>query len=337
MSSNKTTFHAKPAHFEKKDQICPNSLIFHRNMSDSAIRFILALNGIWTSCRTWIPVQSDLEKRLNWTSKKMRRIIKECVHFGYLKVRQNRSKNGQFTPNEFEFDIDGKYNQIPSHNEYEPMDENGVRLKNENPHYEECPHNEYEPITQKPPAVKDQLPCSSKTFNLVLLANQETNKQKDEDLFVCSLDENQKKILDLLKPYDFPDKEIERMFGIPAQQIQNALLAYDQYRKGKTIDNPIGCIKKAILSCWMPNKTKLNEAEERERIEKETRMTIEENESFTNRIIEKNQHNFNENFSVSFSGYAVNLKSKTGVYPLNILDADFKSVLEWFIDSNKKE
>lgn len=330
----KATFHPKPAHFEKKSQVCPNSLIFHRNMSDSAIRFILALNGIWMNCRTWVPIKSDLEKRLNWYPKKMSNVIKECVKFGYLKVRQFRGKKGRFAPIEFEFDIEGKYLEECPHNEYEPHTQNDLRLNEENTHSEECPEDMFSTNDQTRLAVNDLLPCSSKKPNLVLLDNQETNKQQEENLFVCSLDENQKKIKDLLKPHDFPDKEIERMFGLPAEQIEDALLAFEQYRTGKDIENTIGFIKKAILSAWKPNKKKINETEERERIEKESIDKIDENTRFAEKVIQKISYKFNQNFEISFSGLAIILKSKTGCYPLNLLDDDFKDVLDWFVNSN---
>lgn len=329
-----TTFHPKPAHFEKKNQVCPNSLIFHRKMSDSAIRFVLALNGIWMNSRTWVPVQSDLAKRLNWGKKKMTRIIQECVELGYLKVTQNRDKKGLFNPNQFEFDIEGKYNENKEETECYPCAKNGSRINEENLHSEECPDDTFSTDNPNQRPENDPLPCSFMTNNLVLLANQETNKQEEKDLFVCSFDENQKKIIELLKPHAFPDIEIHRMFGLPAEQIENALLAYEQYRKGREIDNPIGCIKTAILGAWKPNKTKVDLEKEKELIEKNLKSKVDENQVFAENLIKKYYNKFTNEFSISFSGLAINLKSKTGVYPLSIMDADFKNVLEWFVESN---
>lgn len=118
MSENKkNTFTKKPAHFESKSQIAPNSLIYNRNLSDAAIRLILALNAIPDS---WIIVQCDIQQRLGWGREKMQNAIKECVQFGFMKVTQSREK-GQFSKNNFEFDTSPSYLEKPTHNEYEPL------------------------------------------------------------------------------------------------------------------------------------------------------------------------------------------------------------------------
>ncbi len=122
-------FYPKKAHFETKSQIAPNSLIFNRELTEPAKIFILALNAIFTCTESWIPIQSDLEKRLGWGPEKMQNAIKNAVKCGYLKVMQGRKEKGQFDNNEFEYDIDGGYpkgstvenEEKPIHNECEPI------------------------------------------------------------------------------------------------------------------------------------------------------------------------------------------------------------------------
>src|SRR5207247_568904 len=79
-----------------------------RGLGESSKIFILALNGIISCAPNWIPLQTDLQKRLGWGQDKMETAIKQCVKFGYLKVRQGRQK-GKFGHNEFDFDIEGSF------------------------------------------------------------------------------------------------------------------------------------------------------------------------------------------------------------------------------------
>ncbi len=113
-------FRPRPAHFEHKSQIAPNSLVFHPKMTDATKLLLLALNGIVSCAPNWVVVQSDLQNRLNWGRAKMQSAIREGVYYGYIKVtqaRQTESKKdkdgkyikGRFLQNEFEFDIDGGY------------------------------------------------------------------------------------------------------------------------------------------------------------------------------------------------------------------------------------
>lgn len=111
-----TKFYPKPAAFEKKNQVAPNSLISNPYISDKAVRLLLMLNAIATSGGDWVPRQSDIQKRLGWGEQKMREAIKECCNKGYMIVRQNRSADekakGQYSHNEFEFCLDGSYKNI---------------------------------------------------------------------------------------------------------------------------------------------------------------------------------------------------------------------------------
>jgi len=93
-------FIAPKAHFLKKSQIAPNELIYSSTLSDSAVRLLLALHALPES---WTIVQSDIMKRLSWNTKKMTKVIKECVKAGFMRVSQNRSSQGTFCKNSFDF------------------------------------------------------------------------------------------------------------------------------------------------------------------------------------------------------------------------------------------
>ena len=150
-------FYPKPAYFETKSQVCPNSLVFNHKLTDSGMRLILALNAISTCTVNWVACQTDLQNRFRWGEEKMLNAIKSCVKNGYLKVRQGRNsgkedikEKGRFSQNEFEFDIDGGYPK-----------NNNIIIE------EECLHNECEPSGGFPgPAdpIPDNpgLPCSKK-------------------------------------------------------------------------------------------------------------------------------------------------------------------------------
>lgn len=113
----KHTFTKKPAYFESKPQIVPNSLVYNKNLSDSAIRLLLALNALPDK---WVIYQCDIRERLGWGRDKMQSAIKECVQFGFMKVTKTRSEQGRFEPNDIEFELSPVYLEKPSHNECEP-------------------------------------------------------------------------------------------------------------------------------------------------------------------------------------------------------------------------
>ena len=101
------------AHFLKTNRSVPNTLIFDENLSDSAIRLLLALNGL---PENWTIIQADIMKRLCWSPKKMRKVIKECVDNGFMQTKQNRSQKGTFGLVTFEFSLEPEFlkNKVPS-------------------------------------------------------------------------------------------------------------------------------------------------------------------------------------------------------------------------------
>lgn len=114
-----------PAHFEKKSQVIPNEIVFHREMSAEAKLLIFAINGIRSSAPGWVLCQTDLRKRLGFGKTVMKRAMEEAIAYGYLRVEQTRAKQpedetpdskkkiaGQFRMNQFKFRIDGKFTDI---------------------------------------------------------------------------------------------------------------------------------------------------------------------------------------------------------------------------------
>ena len=151
-------FYVAPAKFESKSIVANNSLIFHRGLSDATKLLILAMHAIMSCTYTWVIVQEDLQNRMGWGKEKMRGAIKEAVQFGYLRVRQGRKTElkdekgnivkGQFSCNEFDFDVTGGFLNIPEENIQKPSDN-------------ECEPETVNPSTAKPCAVNQPLPIPS--------------------------------------------------------------------------------------------------------------------------------------------------------------------------------
>jgi hypothetical protein len=197
-----TKFYPKPTYFEKKSQVVPNSLIFHREMTDAAKIFILALNGIATCAPGWTPIQCDLQKRLGWGREKMQKTIKECVRLGYLQVKQSRilnddekGKKGRFSHNEFYFDTEPSFL------------ENKENLSSEEPS-----HNEYEPMTGKPSTVNQALPIS----------------------LIQPLEEGEK-FHKILADVDLTDVEKRRLSKLPEEKVIQAVKSIKGHKPKKTL------------------------------------------------------------------------------------------------------
>ncbi len=182
-------FYPKPAQFESKHCVAPNSLIFNRELKDREKIFLLSLQAISTNTKTWVVCQTDLANRLGWGREKMEKCIKVCKKLGYLKVKQNR-KNGQFSTNEFEFDLEGSYSK-----------------NNDNSSVEKCPHNEYEPRGCFPgpvvPGPESQALPSSLPRSL-------TNLKKDlGQKMTAVVHKNEEKTLDVRKRWVLNDDQFE--------------------------------------------------------------------------------------------------------------------------------
>ncbi len=203
-------FHPKPAYFETKNQVAPNRLIFNPNMSDALVRLLLALNGIATCTMNWIPIQSDLQKRLGWGKEKMQSTIKEGVRLGYLKVTQSREfsgkEKGRFTHNDFEFDLEGGYlkeektpQEKPADNQHEPRGD--------------------KPATAEPATVPQPLPCS----------NEEPCLKNDNDVkevVAVSDDEVKKQSLRVIEFLDKNSKSLNHNVNVPIGTVVKLIKQY---------------------------------------------------------------------------------------------------------------
>jgi len=261
-------FRPKPAHFEKKSQIVPNSLIFHKHLSDSAIRLMCALNACPES---WTIIQSDIQQRLGWGRERMRSAIKECIEHGYLKITQSRRANtereknggfkkGQFSHNEFEFDIEGGY----SKNDQEIP-------------YEECPDNEYEPERAKPSSAKlatatNPLPCS--------LDNTLLKEKKETQDFLSSFNSEDQKKIDFLSPFDLEESYLSVLIAYDYDRIVLGVQGALQWKKrredkGESIDGLGGAFVKFVTQGWKPYKTQEDIGAEKSQIiaDKEAKIT----------------------------------------------------------------
>lgn len=189
-------FYPKKAYFESKSQVAPNSLIFNRDLSEPAKIFLLALNGIISCTQNWVPVQSDIQKRLGWGQEKMENAIRSCVNHGFLNVKQNRGEKGRFGPNDFEFCLEGSFKNL------------GNIVTSE-----KCPHNTVStdggfPVTGDPLPVNPYIPLPYPVpFKEINQGNAPTPKEKNKkELERAMTFFHPKKDMDLSKQRKFPRK-----------------------------------------------------------------------------------------------------------------------------------
>lgn len=340
-------FRPRPAHFEHKSQIAPNSLVFHPKMSDATKLLLLALNGIASCAPNWTVVQCDLQNRMGWGRAKMQSAIREAVYLGYLLVTQTRQteskkdKNGkyikgQFSKNEFEFDINGGY---PTGVNFKPSTVDHLP----DPSCENDPTSGFEPRsglspTALSPPENQPLPCYE--FNLV--KEQTKQEQKENCSVVVVLSQEQKEIIKILEPYALQEEILQSFLSLPLNHLSESVVAYEQYlksetNKGKKVDNPIGALRRAILCKWKPNLTKVDKEEQKELKDHEISMLIFHNRTDANNAYNKYKEKFNENFSFHVNENAVTLKYKKGYSALALNDPDFSNILEYYIKAATKE
>ena len=320
-------FYPKPAHFESKNQVAPNSLIFHRTLSDGAIRFLLALNGIATSGGNWVPIQSDLEKRLGWGEKKMRSIIKELKESGYLIVRQSQREKGeiiegkkvggQFLHNDFEYDLDGGYSKKeltqpqdkPSHNEYEPSAHKGSAVEGSS--FEEgLPCSLEQPCLKEQQTEQGALPPEPPSLPAAVR---------------CSLKEK------LLEPFGFDDKTLDDLCEYPIERIENAIAALSQSKERVDIPNPKGWLRIAILKGFEPNATKESIEKEKEAAEAKEKIASDDRKAQANALFSLHKENFTKEFLFQPNADMIQLKIKDRFAILYYRDVDCIENLKKFI------
>ena len=319
-----TKFFPREGHFERKYQSCPNALIFHRGLSDSGKLLILALNGIATGAPKWTIIQTDLQKRMGWGKDKMQATIKDCIKFGYLKVRQAKRqangekwRKGQFAPNEFEFDIEGSY--LP---QQERSDDKHLPSGDTEP--KPC-----FPSTALPSPKSQPLTCSS--YELTCLKEQ-TNKE-EKDVVVVPPDLVEK--LKILTPFKFDKKVLESLCDLALEQIQNAHEAFKQYCENHEVTNPRGCLRNAILGQWKPNEKKIDKEELANKKAEEIKSILKENIFLANQVISLYAEFFNQNYGADFGDKVIHLRYKDSRFPLSLLEEGCVDTLGYYLETNK--
>lgn len=320
----KPIFKKVRGHFEKKSQVAPNALIYQETLSDAAVRLILALNALPDS---WTIIQSDIQNRLCWNRKKMQKVIRECVESGYMKVYQNRQKKGLFSQNSFEFDT------VPSFLNSE-----------ENDHSEKCPHNDCEPRdvlrrAVEPRTVNGSLLVSFVESNSI---KEQTNKVESVEsveekpvLFVCS-HSDEIKIRERVKPYLLSESCIRAILTLSFEQIDQALIAYDQYAAKNTPDNPIGCIRQAIMAAWKPNVTTQDKEKNAKKEHTKKIELCELNRTHALSLYMKYKSSFNDRFKFDITDHCIYLKHGNRTCACGYIESDFKEILKAYIDNNNK-
>lgn len=161
-------FYPKKAHFESKSQVAPNAIIFNRELTEPAKIFLLALNGIVSCTQNWVPIQSDIQKRLGWSRSKIDGAIDSCIEYGFLKVKQKRTESGRYAPNDFEFCLEGSFKKCL---EYDTL--------------ENAPTHGFQPLTGlrtsvKRTSEKEHIPIPSYPIPIIdlTLGNAPTPKEK---------------------------------------------------------------------------------------------------------------------------------------------------------------
>lgn len=322
--------HVRPAHFESKQFIAENSIVFHRQLSDSTKLLILAIHAIFSNTKEWTIVQSDLKNRMGWGKEKMRCAIREAERFGYLRVTQQRFtetkgiyQKGQYAPNEFEFDIKGGYikdlgtkeNEKPSHNECEPL--TGFQA----------------PTNQAP--VNRPLPCS--LSRPLYKEQQQTPKEESTNVVVVPLDSEIQKKHEALSPYGFDDRNLSALSCLPLGQIVDAVAAYEQYKEHTEVSNPQGWIRNAIIGKWKPNSKKIDPEELRQQKESRTQQILKENVHKAKSLIARYAEFFTVSYQAALGDKVVHLRYVNSVFPLSLLEDDCISVLNHYLESNKPE
>jgi len=192
------TFGRRTGHFEFKDQISPNALIFDNELTDSGYRLLLCLNAFPES---WIAVQSDICKRLNWGKEKMENAVKNCCNLGYMKVTQHRTELGKFSQNHFEYDL---------YRSYLKKDEGHEKLK-------ECLPKGGDPPTVDPPSVNP--PLTNNKENIPYLENKQiTGVVSDEKLK-----------REVFNKFKVNAKTTKILLSFEIQRIKDAVEAYEQW------------------------------------------------------------------------------------------------------------
>ena len=178
-------------------------------------------------------------------------------------------------------------------------------------------------------------PLKNEGYNKTLLNKHLEQQQASANLFVCSF-EDQKKIQQLLQPHGFKEKEIVKLYSVPLSEIENAVKAYDQFIESEKPGNPIGWIKSAIKGKWKPNPVRQNSDRQREILHEEHAEIRKKNRKFTEEVIKKYEDKFNDKFSISVDNSTVVVKNGIGYTPVNLLDKDFKKILDSYVKNKLK-
>jgi hypothetical protein len=338
-------FFPKEAKFEKKSQVAPNAIVFHRQLSDAGKLLLLALNGIATCTYTWTVIQSDIQKRMGWGRDKMRGAVHECIKHGYMKIKQNRlvhsqdpenkwQKKGQFAHNEFEFDMEPSY-----------LNENQQDA-------EKCPHNECQPTPDFPspdvPSTENQssenkaLPS---TRDLPCIGEQTNSDEAEPVVVIPSYEEDEEdQKRDILEDIGLPENLMPSCLCLSLSHIKDAVAAFEQYKdkkavKGEIVENPIGMLRRALMSGWKPNITKEDLQNIKNQKAKRELDAFQKNKQFAVKLAQENRAFFTNSFCLDTEKHenCVILKYASSFMPLPYNEEGFMEILEYYIENNKRD
>jgi len=168
--------------------------------------------------------------------------------------------------------------------------------------------------------------------------SKETNKQP---VVVSSSDDEEKKRI--LAPYPLRHDIIASFMDLSLEHIRNSVLAYEQYvqiqtEKRKTIFNPLGTLRDAIVCGWKPNLKKQNDEDAKQKEVLESEKLRSKNYELACSLMKQHQSKFNENFSFTIGASALSLRyPKNSFYPLSLMDKDFEQIIMGYIRRNKSK
>ena len=161
-----------------------------------------------------------------------------------------------------------------------------------------------------------------------------TNKQ--EGVVVSFFISEEEKKRSILKKYELTDCFLVKIFPFPLEQIRLACEAYDQYSQGKTLENPMGCLWKAIKLAWIPNIEKQDSEKAKSKKAAKMEILIATNRMRVRDLIDKYRDSFSRDYSFFLREDRVELFYPTGITPLPLNEKECIDMLEWYIQTNLK-
>lgn len=132
-------------------------------------------------------------------------------------------------------------------------------------------------------------------------------------------------------------RKLKELMGFELNQIRDAILAFDQFASTNQIENVVGCLTTAIRGAWKPNLDAASVKRIKENLEPHQEAARKRILSQLKPLVEAQSMNLKDGVKIKLTSHMVFLIYPHGQTALQLWNEDAIVMVEYFLETNRKE